>query len=235
MTATKPAIRPVVSCIMPTYNRRKFVPQAIRYFLRQSYEPKELLIIDDGSDPVNDLVPVDERIRYIRLEEKLTVGAKRNLACDLANGDIIVHWDDDDWMANWRVGYQARGLEEADICGLNRVLFFDPVAALAWEYVFPGTLKPWVHGSTLCYTKTFWKRNPFPNITVGEDLRFVWNDPTAKIIANRFMAALVHPENASPKKTDDDCWIKFSFSEIKKLIGKDWEFYTGQRTCSIMQ
>jgi len=59
MTATKPAIRPVVSCIMPTYNRRKFVPQAIRYFLRQSYEPKELLIIDDGSDPVNDLVPVN--------------------------------------------------------------------------------------------------------------------------------------------------------------------------------
>lgn len=33
---------------MPAYNRRKFVPRALEYFLRQNYEPGELIIIDDG-------------------------------------------------------------------------------------------------------------------------------------------------------------------------------------------
>lgn len=41
---------------MPTANRRRFVPAAIRMFLAQDYEDKELLIVDDGSDTVSDLV-----------------------------------------------------------------------------------------------------------------------------------------------------------------------------------
>lgn len=220
--------KPLASCIMPTHNRRRFVPQAIQYFLRQDYEPKELIIIDDGTDPVGDVCAGDEHIRYVRLEEKWTVGTKRNRACALARGDIIVHWDDDDWMADWRLRYQIGKLGRADICGLKRVLFFDPIINEAWEYVFPGTLKPWVHGATLCYTKSFWEANPFPNINIGEDLRFIWNDPAATIVplANLgFITGLIHSGNASPKRTDDDCWFKFPFSEIKRLIGKDWEFY----------
>ena len=48
---------PLVSCIMPTYNRRPFVPKAIEYFLRQDYPNRELIILDDGDDRVADLVP----------------------------------------------------------------------------------------------------------------------------------------------------------------------------------
>ncbi|MEJ2366621.1 MAG: class I SAM-dependent methyltransferase, partial [Deltaproteobacteria bacterium] len=44
--------RPFVSCIMPTLNRRVFLSQAIGYFLRQDYANSELIIVDDGSDPV---------------------------------------------------------------------------------------------------------------------------------------------------------------------------------------
>jgi glycosyltransferase involved in cell wall biosynthesis len=228
MKALKITTPPLVSCIMPTYNRRKFVPCALKYFLRQDYEPRELIIIDDGTDVVQDLIPRDDRIRYIRLAEKLTIGAKRNLACDLAKGDIILHWDDDDWMADWRVSYQVGQLEQADICGLNRVLFFDPAAETAWEYIYPGTTKPWVHGATLCYRKSFWKENPFSKRDVGEDLRFIWSDPEAKITVlpdNQFIAALVHPDNASAKRTYDYCWFQIPFPEIRLLLGKDFEFY----------
>jgi glycosyltransferase involved in cell wall biosynthesis len=68
-------IRPLVSCIMPTYNRRAFVPRAIQYFLRQDYTNRELIIIDDGTDVISDLVPADECIRYFRLDKKVTLGA----------------------------------------------------------------------------------------------------------------------------------------------------------------
>src|SRR5262249_23901876 len=93
----------LVSCIMPTADRRKFVPKAISYFQAQDYPNKELIIIDDGAESAVDLVPNDPLIRYIRLYAKKTVGAKRNMACEEARGEIIAHWDDDDWMASWRL------------------------------------------------------------------------------------------------------------------------------------
>jgi glycosyltransferase involved in cell wall biosynthesis len=69
--------------------------QAIRYFLAQDYPNKELIILDDGVDPVDDLVPNDDGIRYIRLPNKMILGEKRNRAAAEARGEIIVHWDED--------------------------------------------------------------------------------------------------------------------------------------------
>ena len=118
---------PLVSCIMPTYNRRHFVPGAIRSFLRQDFPNKELVIVDDGTDAVCDLVPADPRLRYIRLPQRATVGAKRNLACDQAGGSLIAHWDDDDWHAPRRLRCQVEALlaANADLCGLKTLLFYD--------------------------------------------------------------------------------------------------------------
>jgi glycosyltransferase involved in cell wall biosynthesis len=99
---------PLVSCIMPTADRRRFVPQAIRRFLGQDYPCRELVVVDDGADPVADLIPADARIRYFRSEPGLSLGAKRNLACRLARGALIAHWDDDDWAARWRVSFRRR-------------------------------------------------------------------------------------------------------------------------------
>ena len=82
---------------MPTHNRRSFVPQAIRCFLRQDYSNLELLVVDDGTESIADLVSVSDRVRYVRFDQKLTIGAKRNLANEKARGEFIVHWDDDDW------------------------------------------------------------------------------------------------------------------------------------------
>jgi hypothetical protein len=48
--------QPLVSCIMPTYNRWAFVPQAIVYFLRQDYPKKGPIVMDDGTEPIQALV-----------------------------------------------------------------------------------------------------------------------------------------------------------------------------------
>src|SRR5262245_16853127 len=97
-----------VTCILPTHNRRTFVVPAIKYFLRQDYQSKELIIIDEGATPIGDLTTIDNHIHYIRLDERIPLGAKRNLACRESRGEIIVHWDDDDWMAPWRLSYQVK-------------------------------------------------------------------------------------------------------------------------------
>jgi glycosyltransferase involved in cell wall biosynthesis len=226
------SIQPRVSCIMPTANRRSFVPRAIQYFLRQDYPNRELIVVDDGSDAVTDLIPLDPRVRYMRLEKPHTIGAKRNLACNNASGELIVHWDDDDWMACWRLSYQVHSLSNAyaDVCGLNRLLYYDGLSGQSWQYIYPSGCQPWVAGNTLCYTKAFWQMNPFPDISVGEDNRFVWSGRMKRMLALQdytFYVALIHPENASPKVTQQACWHSYPASEVRNLIGDDWAFYAG--------
>jgi glycosyltransferase involved in cell wall biosynthesis len=231
MSAAAPAqsisTTPLVSCIMPTANRRRFVPAAIRLFLAQDYPEKELIILDDGDDPVADLVPAHGQIRYIRHHRREPIGAKRNRACEAANGDIIAHWDDDDWYAPPRLRRQVDALiaNEADLCGLDRVLFLDPGGRRAWEYVYPAGAAVWVYGATLCYRKSFWRKSPFPQINIGEDTRFVGNAQSARIAAladNGIFVGVIHDMNTSPKHTHDGRWHPQPIDRIQTLMGGDW-------------
>ena len=226
---------PPISCLMPTADRRPFVPQAIHCFLSQDWPEKELVIVDDGADVIRDLVPDDPRIRYFRQEQKQAVGAKRNFACRQARGEVIVHWDDDDWSAPWRLRYQVEQLlaVEADISGLDHVLFYAPGEAKAWEYLYPTGQRRWVYGASLCYTKAFWQAHPFPEVRVGEDTRFVWADARAKIHVledPRFLVALIHRNNVSPKRTSDARYRLKALAEIEALLGDDVQFYRGPET-----
>jgi SAM-dependent methyltransferase len=211
---------------MPTADRRPFVPLAIRAFLRQDYEPRELVILDDGADPIGDLIPPDDRIRYLRLDQRLTVGAKRNLGCEMARGDLVAHWDDDDWSAPWRLGAQARAMvdAEADACGLARVWFYDAAARRAWEYCYPEDGSRWVAGGTLCYRRELWRARPFADVQVGEDTRFVWSLTDARVLLlpdNRFYVAMVHAGNTSPKQTDDPRFVASAPEVVETLLGND--------------
>ncbi|MFN0105505.1 MAG: glycosyltransferase [Bryobacteraceae bacterium] len=226
---TAAAGAPLASCIMPTANRRAFVPHAIRAFLLQDYPNRELLIVEDGEDSVEDLIPADPRIRYMRLRGKQSVGAKRNLACQESRGEIILHWDDDDWAAPWRIRYQVERLqaERADICGLDRVLFYGPTRERAWLYVYPPEERPWVFGGALCYTLAAWRRQPFQHIDVGEDNEFVWNggNKVAVLEKNTFFVSMIHGANTSPKATSDSRWLPRPAAEVQSLLGADWSCY----------
>lgn len=223
--------QPLVSCIMPTCERRRFVPQAIRYFLRQDYDSKELIIVDDGREPIKDLVPEDERIRYVRLPGGHTLGAKRNLACDYARGQIIAHWDDDDWYAPHRLSYQVAALlsEEADVCGLNNLLYYDIETRQGWLYLYPSDRKLWLAGNTLCYWRAFWETNHFANIDVGEDACFMWTQRPKRVALledRTFFVGIIHTHNISPKETASECWQSSPVEEIRQVVGEDWSFYS---------
>ena len=206
-----PARTPLVSCIMPTSNRRPFVPLAIRQFLTQDWPDSELVVIDDGDDRVADLIPDDPRIRYIPSDRKLSIGAKRNLACDLARGEIILHWDDDDWMEDRRTRFQVESLLEskADLCGLPRLYFHDPASGRSWEYSCLRRDKMWLAGATFCYRKSLWMGSPFPDTNTGEDVRFLWSDRPKKLLPLRdssFYVARIHPGNTGSRIGSGQGW-----------------------------
>jgi glycosyltransferase involved in cell wall biosynthesis len=219
--------QPLVSCIMPTYDRRRFVLRAIRHFLDQEYPNRELVIVDDGADCVADLVPSDSRIRYVRLPDRRTVGAKRNFACEQARGELIVHWDDDDWSAPWRLGYQVEMFrsQDVDVSGLSALFFCDPAAGRAWRYEYPAGRRPWVAGGTFCYRRRLWEQAPFPDTSFAEDSSYLWQGQPKRVGVlpdSSFYVARVHPGNTCRKDVHDAWWHPRSVEEIASLVGPDW-------------
>jgi hypothetical protein len=208
---------------MPTANRRAFVPRAIEQFLQQDYANRELVIVDDGKDAIAELVPRDERVHYHRLDRRTVLGKKRNLAVEASLGEVLVNWDDDDWFAPWRISYQVEALVQAraDVCGLDRLWFYDSTNARAFRYVFPPGSRRWVAGGTACFTRAFWSKHRFPEIAVGEDTRFVWSDPSAKILPlgnSDFYVASIHPANTSRKQVGDRRYQPVPVDEVRRLM-----------------
>jgi glycosyltransferase involved in cell wall biosynthesis len=91
-------IAPVVSIIMPTYNRAEFISAAISSVLRQTYESFELIVIDDGStDETAQVIRsfTDQRVLFVR-QANHGRSAARNRALGMARGRYIAFLDSDD-------------------------------------------------------------------------------------------------------------------------------------------
>jgi glycosyltransferase involved in cell wall biosynthesis len=171
--------RPLVSCIMPTGGRSRFLPQAISYFLRQDYPARELVIVDDSPEDARHLIPDDDRIRYLHLPAGVSAGRKRNLAVEHSRGEWIAHWDDDDWYAPDRLSVQVAPLAagQAEICGFGRETFYDVRQDRFWR-CSPGLHARMffadVHGRSIVYRRALWRRLAcYPDAYLGEDARFL--------------------------------------------------------------
>lgn len=92
---------PLVSVIIPTYNRIDTLPRSMKSVLDQTYGNLELIVVDDGStDGTDEYVKglPDERIRYVKGEGNRGPGAARNMGVRLAKGEYIAFQDsDDEW------------------------------------------------------------------------------------------------------------------------------------------
>lgn len=100
---------PFVSVCTPTFNRRPFIPMMLECFKNQTY-PKdrmEWIIVDDGTDKIRDLIEASgiKQIKYVEVDKKMTLGAKRNYMHTFVKGTIIVYMDDDDYYPPERVSH----------------------------------------------------------------------------------------------------------------------------------
>jgi len=107
-------IKPFVSICTPTFNRRPFIPYMIKCFQHQDYpkERMEWIIIDDGTDKIEDLVKDIPEVKYFSYETKMPLGEKRNIMHEKSKGSIIVYMDDDDYYPPERVSHAVQRLEE---------------------------------------------------------------------------------------------------------------------------
>lgn len=101
---------PLISIIIPTYNRAGMLPCAVKSILAQEYDPVEIIIVDDCStDNTMEVVSTltDPRIRYILCDSNGGAGAARNIGMKQAKGEWIAFLDSDDEYLLTRLSKQV--------------------------------------------------------------------------------------------------------------------------------
>ena len=103
----------MISVIIPTFNRKQLLLEAVESVRRQSFRDWELLVVDDGSTDGTDQVIeslISDGIRCIR-QEHSGVSAARNRGIRAARNDWIAFLDSDDYWHKQKLQQQFEALE----------------------------------------------------------------------------------------------------------------------------
>lgn len=223
---------PFVSVCTPTFNRRPFIEMMIKCFDSQDY-PKnrmEWIIIDDGSDPIEDMVKSHPNVKYFKYDDKMTLGKKRNIMHKKSYGDIIVYMDDDDYYPPQRVSHAVERLMEnpsalcagssemyiyfkdnKDECRMVQFGPYGPNHATAGTFAFKRKLlKDTKYNEEACLAE---EREFLKNYTVP----FVQLDPLKTILV------FSHEHNTFDKRTllenmSRNQYIKYSTKSLRDFI-----------------
>lgn len=191
-----------VTCLLLTRNRRPWLPWSLRCAQYQTYRNREVLVISSG-DPVDDLIPPG--VRHLHLSGKPSTGTVRNAGCEAASGEVIAHFDDDDFSHPRRLEDQVRRLISSGkpVTGYRSLRFTD---GLSW-WLYSGA-PGYALGTSLVYRRDWWERNRFPDLMVGEDNAFVGRARGAlvSVDAGEMMWATIHTGNTSPRRLKGNQW-----------------------------
>lgn len=178
---------PRVSVVMPTWNRAPVVGNAIRSIIDQTYEDWELVIVDDGSTDSTEIAVRDfahPKIRYHKVEHQNNISKVRNIAADLAKGEILVVQDSDDMSFPDRL---EKIVECFDKTGADLVYHGMYIRTYdAYRDVMARTVKPskpfdkdraireqYIPGQ-LAYRKTAWEKTPYnEDVPLCDDFMFI--------------------------------------------------------------
>lgn len=128
-----------------------------------------------------------------------SIGKKRNKACEIATGDVIVHFDDDDFFAPDYISKSVKHLigTKADVTGLSSAYFLHDDQSRAWLYKY-NSKAPYVIGSGMMYYKRVWLHNKFKDVNNGEDTIFLGN--AGRIVPHDYIngfVASIHDNNTA--------------------------------------
>lgn len=206
--AKKPAklIKPFVSICTPTFNRRPFIKSMIECFNHQTY-PKdrmEWIIIDDGTDKIQDLVKDIPQVKYFSYDEQMVLGKKRNIMHEKSIGEILVYMDDDDYYPPERVSHAVEMLlsHPKSLCAgsSEMYIYFKHISKM---YQFgPYGAK---HGTagTFAFKRELLKDHSYNNDhAIGEEKEFLkdYTVPFVQLEPKKTILVFSHIHNTFDKK-----------------------------------
>ncbi|MGE4511452.1 MAG: glycosyltransferase family 2 protein [Sulfurimonadaceae bacterium] len=177
---------PMISVVMPVYNGEKYLHEAIKSILRQTYSNFEFIILNDGStDKTEEIILSydDLRIRYIKNETNLQIVETLNKGISLAKGKYIARMDADDISLPNRFEKQIHLMEQnpdIGVCG-SWVEAFCTSKTSTWAYpVTSQNIKialmfycPFAHPSIVMRKKIFTQYHYQKEFQKAEDY-YLW-------------------------------------------------------------
>ena len=202
---------PSVSVLTPTYNRRRFLPGLLACYKSQKYPmaKMEWIILDDGTDPVEDFFTEAAKtipnIRYIRMETKLLIGAKRNILNREARAPILVAMDDDDFYSPDRVAHAVRAFEQnpsVELAGSSELYMYYTDTKEIYRL---GPYNPnHATNGTMAWRRSYALSHVYDeSVTFGEEKSFLDNYKHKMIQLDSFKTMLVisHDTNTFDKRS----------------------------------
>jgi glycosyltransferase involved in cell wall biosynthesis len=220
---------PFVSVITPTYNRRRFIPSLIAAYKHQDYPANrmEWIVLDDGSDPVEDLfkdlkIP---NLKYIYEAEKQTIGAKRNRLNKESRGDIIVAMDDDDYYPPERVSAAVKAFKQNprhQLAGASEVyMYYTDIEVI---YKLGPYMANHATNGTMAWRRSYADSHLYDEtVTHAEERSFLedYKHPMIQLDPFKVMLVMSHTENTFDKKKMrevENPMVKKTTMKIKDFI-----------------
>jgi glycosyltransferase involved in cell wall biosynthesis len=112
----------LVSCVTVTTGRDSLIGSAIKSFQNQTYPNREMIIVSQGNQDQNSSIRSkiagQDNIHFVEAPSRLTLGQMRNLSVELAHGELICQWDDDDLYHPNRITTQVRAIRGGCVASL---------------------------------------------------------------------------------------------------------------------
>lgn len=204
---------PLVSCIMPTMkSRRHFLSQALKYFSRQTYSSRELIVIADPDGPESGDVVSNPYVRYLQTDSRLSLGSKLNLGIEIARGSIIQKLDDDDYyhpkFLSCTVGALRSRDEQVAVVACTSHLVLIAESGELKRRTGNGTVV--FAPGTFCFSRKLWQKHPFRDFSHPERLFLSDHEPVRIGIENPELYCVV-------RHAGGHTWSHFLRSEQKEL------------------
>ena len=203
---------PNVSIVCVTRDRRIFMPILKYSYMIQSYpeEKLELVVVDDGDDSIEDTLIGVPNVIYVSLEDKKTIGEKRNIGVSKAMYDVITFMDDDDVYPNNSVLERTAMMLKSNSkeCAFCTVIPCYDICKYSSFMNSPPLHLPMserVSEATLIFTRKFWEERNFGNTQIAEGDAFIRGREhmCRELSPQEVIVSLTHPKNSSSRKIPD--------------------------------
>ncbi|MEC9376120.1 MAG: glycosyltransferase [Pseudomonadota bacterium] len=207
------SVFPLVSVIIPTYNRASYLGRALQSILDQTYTNWEVIVIDNHSTDNTDEVMVsfvDQRITFLKIQNNGVIAKSRNAGILAAKGECIAFLDSDDW-------WLPNKLEES-------VFHLDSGADIVYHdlYMVKSRFQRWYWQRY----KTFQLHTPVFNDLLERGNAIANSSVVIRKSLLEKVGGLTEEENMVAGE-DYDCWLRVAkhterFFRLEKTLGYYW-------------
>ncbi len=235
-------MNPIVTIIIATYNRANFILNMLKTIREQTFKSWECIIVDDGGtdnteEVISNILKEENRFKYLKRPSKYKKGlcGSRNYGLDIAKGDYIVFFDDDD-LVHPKILEITQNIivkNNVDFCHYQKQSFVNEIPEFhntkneIISNINTDNIEAVVTGEIgLASCTVLWRKECFKGCRFNEDLQYAeeW-ECYIKIISNGFKGIIINNVLYYNRKHQNSNTGEFWSNNPKRVYSKKEAIY----------